>query len=365
MNIIMLLTNAFDLDVRVYKEAVYLVKKGHHVTILCWDRNAKTTLPQKEKRDGIRVIRFRIPSILGTGYRQIGAYLKYVCACRKYLSRHKADYIHCHDLDGMMAYRLTGMRKIPYVFDMHELYNRGNRMRRTVSRKIVEKGIKNSYCSIAVLPVQSLNVSESLAEKIVLLKNYPDSSYIRYSEKIQSSVLRIGYHGAVRRQIPYFEALFEACKGLEDVRIDINGGGIDLPALKEMEKHYDNVYVHGKYDGIAETNRLYQNTDLLFCGYNPDDQQYRQKDLEAVKFYEAIVTGTPMIMTEGISMGDKVKKFGFGFVVNPNDSKAIRDIVLKVRDNRQLLKECADRMLDKADDYKWETAVQVLDQIYG
>lgn len=365
MNIIMLLTNAFDLDVRVYKEAVYLVKQGHHVTILCWDRDAKTTLPQKEVRDGIRVIRFRSPSVPGTGYRQIGAYLKYVRLCRKYLSRHKADYIHCHDFDGMMALRLTGKKKIPYVFDMHELYNRGSRMKRAITRKIVENSIKKSYWSIAVLPVQSLKISQSLSGKIVILKNYPDVSYLSYSEKVPASELRIGYHGTVRKQIPYFKALFEACKGLEDVRVDINGGGPDLPMLKKMEKDYNNVYVHGKYDGITDSERLYQNTDLIFCCYDPNDPQYRHKDLEAVKFYEAIVTGTPLIMTEGIGMGEKVEKFGFGFVVNTEDSKAIRDIILKVRDNRQLLKECANRMLDKADEYKWETAVKVLDQIYG
>ena len=39
MNITMLLTNAFEMDVRVYKEARYLIEKGNNVTILCWDRN--------------------------------------------------------------------------------------------------------------------------------------------------------------------------------------------------------------------------------------------------------------------------------------------------------------------------------------
>ena len=32
----MILTNGFDPDVRVYKEAKYLVEKNFEVTILCW-----------------------------------------------------------------------------------------------------------------------------------------------------------------------------------------------------------------------------------------------------------------------------------------------------------------------------------------
>ncbi len=363
MNIVMLLTNSFDPDVRVYKEAVYLVGQGHHVTILCWDRNAESALPHKEIKDGIIIRRFCIPSVIGTGYRQIGAYLKFVRVCGKYLSKCKADFVHCHDLDAMMAYKLAGKRKIPYVFDMHEDYIRGNGIKKAVLKKVVESCIRNSHRSIAVLPVKNVKVSEKLFGKIVTLRNYPDSSYLSYSEKTESSVLRIGYHGCVRSQISYFNALFEACKDLKNVRVDINGFGIDLPKLKEMEKKYENVFVHGRYDGLTESNRLYQSTDLLFCGYNAHNPNY-QGETEVVKYYEAIITGTPMIMTAGIGMAEKVKRNGFGFVVNPEDSNAIRKLILKICDNPKVLEECRKNMLGMAQNYKWEHAVRVLEEIY-
>lgn len=364
MNIVMLLTNNFNPDVRVYKEAVYLVGLGHQVTILCWDKDAQSALPQKEMKDGIRVIRFRIPAVAGTGYHQIGAYLKYIRVCRKYLAKHEVHYVHCHDLDGMMAYKLSGKRTTPYVFDMHENFIRGKGIKKALLKGIVESCIKNSHRTIAVLPIESVNVSDKLSGKIVMLRNYPDSSYLSYHEKTTSNVLRIAYHGCVRSQVPYFRALFEACKDLENVRIDINGEGIDLPKLKEMEKAYDNVYVHGEYDGLKESNHLYQNTDLLFCGYNAQNPNY-QGETEVVKFYEAIITGTPMIMTEGIGMADKVRKFGLGFVVNPLDADAIKEIVLKVLTHPEMLVECRRKMLDKADDYKWDKVVWVLDTIYN
>lgn len=37
----MILTNGFDPDPRVYKEAKSLIKLGHKVTILCWDRSGE------------------------------------------------------------------------------------------------------------------------------------------------------------------------------------------------------------------------------------------------------------------------------------------------------------------------------------
>ena len=363
MNIVMLLTNSFNPDVRVYKEAVYLLGQGHQVTILCWDREAQSSLPRKEKKDGIRILRFHIPSVAGSGYHQIGAYLKYVKACRGYLAKHQVDFVHCHDLDGMMAYKLSGKSGVPYVFDMHENYIIGGKIRKFISKRVVEHCIKGSRKSIAVLPVESVKVSSRLLHKIVTVRNYPDSSYLSYHEKTPSSIFRIGYHGCVRSQVPYFQALFEACKDMEDVRIDINGEGIDLPKLKEMEKAYPNVYVHGEYDGLKESNRLYQDTDLLFCGYNAKNPNY-QGETEVVKFYEAIITGTPMIMTEGIGMADKVRKFGLGFVVDPEDADSIKEVVLKVLSHPEMLEECRRKMLDKADDYKWEHAVKVLDTIY-
>ena len=41
MKVIMILTNGFAPDLRVYKEAKYLAQKCNEVEILCWDRENK------------------------------------------------------------------------------------------------------------------------------------------------------------------------------------------------------------------------------------------------------------------------------------------------------------------------------------
>ena len=65
--ITMLLTNGFDPDVRVYKEALYLVGRGFSVTVLCWDRDPARGYPQRETLEGIEIVRFRVPSVAGSG----------------------------------------------------------------------------------------------------------------------------------------------------------------------------------------------------------------------------------------------------------------------------------------------------------
>lgn len=362
MKIVMILTNSFEPDVRVYKEAKYLAEQEKEITILCWDRKYDTVLPEKEETDGINIVRFRIPSKAGSGYRQIGAYLKYVKCCKKYLKEHKTDYIHCHDLDGYIAYRLLHRKRIPYVFDMHEYYIQGGGLKRKAVYQIVKKAIGRSHCSLYENDGYLKLFAKKVTAKLIPLKNYPDS-YLEKLPKTASEKLRIGYHGCVRNQIPEFTALFEACKDLNNVQIDINGGGIDLPALKELEKKYINVYVHGAYNGLKESSGLYQKTDVLFCGYNPNNANY-QGDAEVVKFYEAIVTGTPMIMAAGTGMADKIKKNGWGMVADTRSVEQIREVVKAILENPKSLEECRENMEKAASDYQWRNAVKVLKRVY-
>ena len=56
----MILTNGFGPDVRVYKEAKYLVGRGFDVEILCWDRKM-SIFTKKEIVDGTRSKVFHIP----------------------------------------------------------------------------------------------------------------------------------------------------------------------------------------------------------------------------------------------------------------------------------------------------------------
>ena len=58
MKIIMVLTNGFFPDLRVYKEAKYLSKNGHDVEILCWDRDGRYKEKPVEQIEKIKIIRF-------------------------------------------------------------------------------------------------------------------------------------------------------------------------------------------------------------------------------------------------------------------------------------------------------------------
>lgn len=359
----MLLTNGFDPDVRVYKEAKYLISQGHSVSILCWDREESYYYPKYEIMDGVEIIRFRIISELGSGMKQLPAFLAYIKECRNYLKTHPCDYLHCNDIDGAITGYLARHRKTPMVFDMHEFYETGSDTKRWIWRQLTLFLLKRSIAGIYENRVYLEKPYRAVHDKLYMLKNYPDSNLVQPRPKSSSEIFRIGYHGAVRGQLSEFTALFEAVKDMTDVRVDINGGGTDLRKLKELEKNYSNVHVHGVFDGTAVLSGLYENTDILFCGYDPEVPNH-QGDAEAVKFYEAIFTGTPMLMTRGIGMGDKVEKFGFGLTCNTRDPKEIREAVVRLKTDHELWEKCHTNELEHAGEYCWDTAVTILDKIY-
>ena len=363
MNVVMLLTNPCNPDIRVIKEAKYIISKGHNVTILCWDRNKDTDLLEEETKYGIKFIRFRVASVPGTGYKQLLPFFKYAKKCRQYINKNRIDIVHCHDLDGYVTYRLLSKRKIPYVWDMHENFIRGKGIKKKILKSTIQSGVKKSVYCLYVTRDVSRQLDEKAQQKMLLLRNYPDEEMVSYHEKASSDVFRIGYHGGVRRQIPQFAALFEACKDMEDVRIDINGKGIDFCELKRMSQIYKNVFVHGAYDGMKMTNELYRNTDMLFCGYDSNNINY-QGDTEVIKFYEAIVTATPMLMTSGLGMAKKVEDMQIGFVVDTTNSKEIKQAVEMIKTDRTLLEKWRRNMVNVSDDYKWSEAVKILDNIY-
>lgn len=361
--ITMLLTNPFNPDIRVYKEAVHLIAQGWEVTILCWDRTPDDGLAAEELKDGIQVIRFPIPSQAGSGKKQLPAFFRYIRACRTYLKTHPCKYLHCNDLDGAITGYFARHRKTPMVFDMHEFYERGSGLKRRIWRAMTLFLLRHSVAGLYENTAYLSPAYQSIREKLFPLKNYPDTSMVEPRPKSPDSLFRIGYHGVVRSQVAEFSALFAAVRDLNDVRVDINGGGVDLPQLKELAADIPNVHVNGPFDGTTMTSALYEKTDVLFCGYNPKFPNY-QGDAEVVKFYEAIFTATPMIMTENIGMGEKVRSNGFGIACDTRSPEAIRAAILNLKENSAFYQECAAREKLAAKQYNWESAVTVLDQIY-
>lgn len=365
-HIVMILTNSFFPDPRVYKESRYLIRRGFKVTILCWYREDDVILPLCEYVDGIEIIRFHHISKLGSGFKQFPAFLKFIYSCRKYFVLNRCDYIHGNDLDGVIVGYVARRKKTPIVFDMHEFYEDVG-VKHEVKRRILRFAtlfmIKRSVAAIRTNDLYLRKEYKSIASKLYLLKNLPDRTLLKTLPKNKSKVFRIGYHGALRSQIQEFTTLFEAVKEMDDVHVDVYGTGPDLPKLTEIVKKYDNVTLHGRFDGARQLSELYANTDVEYAGYRPYSDT--REEQEVVKFFECIVTGTPLIMTAAYAkMKKEIETFGLGLVCDTRSIDDVKKSILRLKNDPIFLQQCSKNEIEQSCKYDWNIAVKVLDDIY-
>lgn len=358
----MILTNGFDPDVRVYKEAKYLASIGYLVEILCWDRKCEYLDRQEEEKDGFIIKRFPIKSTPGTGMKQLLKFIKFSIQVKKYLKNKKYEYLHCHDFDGILVgLYVKSLKRKNMIFDMHEIYEGMSYSKMKIFKKLFNYSIKKSDYVIYVNNQQLINIErqQNLIDKnkLIFLPNYPEEEDYIPVQKNKSEQIRINYIGAIRD--------YTALKTLIDVgnknlnfKIGLYGNGVKQKELS-MLKHTKNVSFYGKYDGIKEISEIYRNTDILYCVYDP--QNYNWKTSFPVKFYESIITATPVIVAKNTDIENFVKINKNGESVEYGNAQELEKTITKIIDNYNDYEKNIQIIKHK---YTWKDVEKNLDMIY-
>ncbi len=359
--IYMVLTNGFDPDVRVFKEAKYLKEVGYDVEVLCWDRNCFYEDRTIECIEGILIKRFHIKSVPGTGLKQMVPFVKYINTIKKYLKNKEYNYIHCHDFDGIIAgFFCTFFRKKKLIFDMHEIYNDFSYGKFGFIFNIVYKHmLKISKNIIYVNDEQIKHIhNKKIREKLVYLPNYPDiENYLpiekRYNENKR---LRINYVGYLR-DYDSLKALVNLGEKNENILVGLYGTGTMYERIKNEST--DKIKIYGKFDGVNDISEIYRNTDILYCAYNP--QNYNYKTSYPVKFYEAIITQTPMIVSKNTKIEKLVIKDKIGEVIEYANEESIQNAINKITDNyeRYII-----NIKKISEEYQWNNIKDNLKTVY-
>lgn len=371
MNIIMLLDNCFHPDIRVYKEAKYLVDNGNNVEIVCLDKKNENLDKPVEELDGIKIKRFfpRTPkttsliekNLIIRKFKMI-IYLfwllKFMFQVKKYLRNVDFEILHCHDI--IMAFcACLFFKDKKIVFDMHEYYlNKNNKLSKWLIGKIVKFTQNKVKWIIYLNDFQLKDISEKNKSKLVYLPNYPLEKDYLPIDKEKSEKLRINYIGFLRD----YEALKNLMKSAEcdeKIHIGLYGSGDCYERLLKENK-YGNVTIYGKFNGVNDSNRIYRHTDILYCVYNPLVNNW--KNAYPVKLYEGIVTRTPIIVAEGSKAGEFVVEYKIGETVKYGDCDSLKNAIRKIDANYQDYLQNLELIRQE---YRWEDVSKNLDQIYS
>ncbi|MFC1964500.1 glycosyltransferase [Chloroflexota bacterium] len=378
MKVVMLLSNAFTHDSRVYAEAQSLLKAGYDVTVIARDR--ERAYPTKSVLDGISIERVRslYPPLKGdrfvhpfkliwNGLNLLFSQWQMYRHALKLHGLKNFSMIHCHDLDTLLAgFTLKWSTKLPLIYDAHEIY--GYMVARREPYWIASRFLWLEKCLIRyvnhVISVDKMQKGylDAITDKPITLVMNCKPLQLNHYRPPDNEVFTVIYIGVLHkgRSIPL---LIDAVEDMDGVQCKI--GGMGLPEQVQAIAHRclasRNAHFIGKVP-MHDVLRLTLKADVVFLLLNPNDLNNR--DSLANKQFEAMVCGRPIICTKGTYSGDLTEQEKVGLTIEYN-KEALKKAIAMLRDDPKLKEQLGRNALHAAlTKYNWGKEEQALLEVY-
>lgn len=370
-NVIMILSNSFRPDLRVYKEAKSLIKKGYQVRIIAWDRECK--YESNEKYDGIILKRVKIHARYGTGIVKFNKMFLFWLYCMKIVKKYKFSIIHCHDLDtlvvGIFMKLFYGKR---LIYDSHENFSKMILMSSSpLIAYLVEKFEKLLLLFVDyIIVASSIYGSELQAkvrqpiviignwqERLKLDKNLVSSIRKKYKNNYKLLIIYIGGLNKSRCVIP----MMKLAETLPEIRFVICGGGPLQAKIAKISSKVKNV-TYLKVISQSMVPYYTAASDVVYYVMNYATATAKYNAPNSLGF--ALVAGKPVIASDYGELGKVVRSQKCGVIVQDNTETTLRAAV-QVLLNKQLLKKLQRNARYAGErTYNWQKMEEKLYKIY-
>lgn len=219
--------------------------------------------------------------------------------------------------------------KAPYIYEVCDLTELTivNPIIRTVLTRINASIIRQSQKTIITSEGFADYFSKLPQDKFYLIPNKVSVEmppFVDMKHGLNINKIKIGFAGVIR-----FESIYHFVKTCADygrsIEMHLFGIYSDADAwagkIEQIEKNCENVIFHGRFSNPADLPSIYQGIDLVLCTYPPT---LGVKYAEPNKLYEAIYFRCPIIVSEKVFLGEKVKKLNIGYVIDAMDENKIR-----------------------------------------
>ncbi len=264
--------------------------------------------------------------------------MKYRRLIVKLLKKNKYDkLVILTTMPGILIHRkLLKKYKNNYIFDYRDYtYEKIG-----LYRKIVDKIIKNSYCTL--MSSKGYMKFFQNKDKIVITHNISNEEYkeekavdLRIKEK-----LNIGFLGYVR----YFDVnskLINAFKNSDKVSFTYIGlpfKDCDLEGFCK-ENNIENVKFKGRYEN-DEKAKLYQDIDIINSIYSLDSEEVQPAIPN--RLYDAALFKKPIITAKGTYLAHIVEEYQLGFSIDvyQDDIKKLLEDYLNNFNEQEFTEKC-------------------------
>ena len=314
-------------DRRVHKTCMLLTEQGFDVTLI--GRVLKNSLPLDERAYKTHRMKLRFE-------KGVAFYAEFTLGLFLFLLKNKADLLVANDLDTLLPnYYFSKRRKIPLVYDSHEIYCEVPELQHTPLKKKIweslEKAIvpKLKYC-ITVNQSIATWFTEKYKVPFKVVRNIPDQIIVssiktrtELSLPIDKKIILLQGAG-INIQRGAEEAV-EAMQYVSGTILLIIGGGDAIENLKAIIQNLklkDKVVMLPK----MKPEELYQYTCNADIGLSLDKASNINYQFSLPnKLFDYALAGVPVLASPLKEIKSFIEKYQIGICIENHDSKHIAD----------------------------------------
>lgn len=359
------------IDPAVNKVAEALAKNGHDAKLLVWDREGNKKV---EKNTLYTVNRFNLkaPYDKSAVLFYVPIWWSYVFF---YLLRANSDVIHVCDFYTLIpAIPIKLIRKVKLCYTIYDFYaNNLPDGRPYLIRKLLRKWIASvdkfgiRFADVLFLADESRyeEVKGARINRLVYIYNSPpDFLDVKQEREARDGAEIIIFYAGLIHKSRGLEAMMKAVRDLDGVRLIIGGTGADSAIIEKLASQYKNIQYIGWIPSYAELIEKTLKADILFRFIDPKIPKSKYESPN--KLFEAMMCEKPIIVSDGSSMANIVKKENCGMVVPYGDVGAIKEAVIKIKNDSSLYRKLgASGRKAYEDKYNWAIMERRLLDVYN
>lgn len=333
--VILLKTNLKNYDTRLKKEIKTLKDNGYHIVLLCWDRESGTSLPIYRKIDDKyeeAIFKFKAPR--GPLVLPYLPFWWFFAFC--FLLKSQSNLIHAINFDSIIpAFFACKIKRDILIYELFDIYEDHISMPQILREffLFIDKIFMRGSNAIIIVDESRIDEVNGIPnDKIITIYNSPPDNYPEVASEDQecNSKFVIFYAGLLEKNRS-LENMIDAVSKLEDVKLVVAGFGSLEDQIKcSSEKNPEKIQFIGaiEYKGVLNWSN---SSNLLFSLYDPSVPLNRFASSN--KLFEAMMCGKPILVSEGTSMADIVRRWDCGIVVNCRDIYDIQKAILKLKND--------------------------------
>lgn len=359
-------SNPLDRDIRVPKLIAAVNGAGYKTRHIYWDRER---LPEKQVEiENHEAIPLKIKAPWGL---QILLLLPIWWAFVFFkLMAMRFDIVHAINIDSivpcLIAARLKGKPVVYEILDFYVwLMPRGLSV---IGLAIDKLFMRMATCIVVVDEEQAGGIGGIPNKHIVTIYDSPPDDLAVKSMDISKSkkeVFTLFYAGQLyKHRRLNLDKVIDAVKEIDGVRLIVAGYGDMEEDFRNMSARMpDKLEFIGKIS-YGEVIRRGLASDLFFVLRDPVLPFYRY--ICGSTLFNAMICGKPILVNQGTSTTKKVIREKCGLAVDSGDAGAIKQAIIKLRDNPELYRElCVNARKAYDERYGWEIMAKRLAGLFN